>query len=510
MPVSADNKRIAVNTVMLYVRMFGVMGISIYISRIVLATLGVTDFGIYNVVSGIVVIFSFLQTVMASSVQRFLNVDLGNGDLGKLRQTFNSAFQIHLFIAVLVVVFGETLGLWFLNNEMEIPIDRKIAANVIYQFSLVACIFKMILTPFIATITVHEKMGALAYISITDVLLKLVLVIVMSFSSFDKLIFYGLIILVTILIDFSLYYVYTRKKFQEARLSLNVDLAQIKSIGAFAGWSMFGNFSYVMSTQGVNILLNLFFGPSVNAARAVTTQVQSAVSSFVYNFQIASVPQITKSYVAGNYHRMYVLIYAMSKISFYLLLLVALPLFLKMSYILGIWLEKVPEHTVVYTRLMLIYMLVDSISGGLTTSVNATGKIAKYQLINSFITILTLPISYILLKLGLQSEVVYVVDIFIILSAQTVRIIIVLPMINLPYTEYLKNVVYRIFSVAILTSIFCYYIYINTNNDFCGFVIVCFCCFILITSLVYIIGINKNERQIINKMVTEKICSCLY
>lgn len=505
MPVSADNKRIAVNTVMLYVRMFGVMGISIYISRIVLATLGVTDFGIYNVVSGIVVIFSFLQTVMASSVQRFLNVDLGNGDIKKLSQTFNSAFQIHFFIALVVVVLGESLGLWFLNYKMEIPEERMMAANVIYQFSLVACVLQMILTPFTATVTVHEKMSVLAYISITDVLLKLILVIIMSHTCYDKLIFYGLIMLSVISIDFALYFLYTRSKFDEVRFSIKIDTEQIKSIGAFAGWSMFGNFAYVMSTQGVNILLNIFFGPSVNAARAVTTQVQSAVTSFVYNFQIASVPQITKCYVTGNYHRMYSLIFVMSKISFYLLLFVALPLFFKMPYVLGLWLKEVPDHTVIYTRLVLIYMLIDSISGGMTTSVNATGRIKKYQLFNSIITLSTLPISYFLLKVGLDSEIVYVVDIFVILIAQTARIMMVLPMINLPFAEYFKNVIYRIVPVALLAAVPGYYVYTNTYDDFLGLIVVCLSCFLIVAVLVYAIGINNDERQMINKMITEKI-----
>lgn len=505
MPVSSENKRIAVNTVMLYIRMFGVMGISIYISRIVLATLGVTDFGIYSVISGIVVIFSFLQTVMASSVQRFLNVDLGAGNIQQLRKTFNSAFQIHFFIAIIVVVLGETLGLWFLNYRMEIPAERMSAANVIYQFSLLVCVFQMMLTPFSAIVTVHERMSILAYISFADVFLKLILVIIMSLSSFDNLIFYGLIMLFTTVIDFSLYFFYTRFKFEEVRLSFQVDMNQIRNIGSFAGWSMFGNFAYVMSTQGVNILLNLFFGPSVNAARAVTTQVQAAVTSFVYNFQIASVPQITKSYVTGNYHRMYALIYATSKMSFYLLLLVALPLFFKMPYVLGLWLKEVPDHTVVFTRLVLIYMLIDSISGGMTTSVNATGKIKKYQLLNSVITLLTLPISYLLLKVGLESECVYVVDIFVILTAQIVRIVIVLPIISLPYKEYFENVVYRIVSVVFIAVVPCYYINTISNNNFASLVIVCLCCTLIVATFVYLIGITKNERQMINKLVLDKV-----
>lgn len=505
MPVSSDNKRIAVNTAMLYVRLFGVMAISIYISRIVLAALGVTDFGIYSVISGIVVIFSFLQTVMSSSVQRFLNVNLSAGNIQQLRQTFNSAFQIHFLIAIIVVALGESVGLWFLNYKMEIPVERMSAANVIYQFSLLVCVFQMLLAPFSATITVHERLSVLAYISFADVLLKLVLVIIMSHTSFDNLIFYGLIMLFTTILDFLLYFLYTRFKFEEARLSLKIDMVQIRSLGSFAGWSMFGNFAYVMSNQGVNILLNLFFGPPVNAARAVATQVQTVVTSFVNNLQIASVPQITNSYVTGNYHRMYALIYATSKMSFYLLLLVALPLFFKMPYVLGLWLKEVPDHTVVFTRLVLIYMLIDSISGGMTTSVNATGKIKKYQFVNSIITILTLPVSYFLLKAGFESEYVYIVDILVILAAQTARIIVVLPIINLPYKEYFKNVVYKIIPVLFIAFAPCYYIYTITNNDFLGLAVVCICCSLIIGIFVYAIGINKEERLMINKLVVEKM-----
>ena len=505
MPVSSDNKRIAINTLMLYVRMFIVMGVSIYISRLVLATLGIVDFGIYNVVGGIVAIFSFLQTVMASSVQRFITFELGSGDYSKLKEIFNSSFQIHVFMALLIVLLAETVGFWFLNTKMEIPVERMTAANIIYQISIITCVMQIIMTPFVSTVTAHEKISAFSYLSVFDVSLRLLLVIALSYLNGDKLIYYGIIVLIIFSLDLTFYFVYARRSFSEVRFSCVINYQQLKKIGSFAGWSMFGNLAYVLSTQGVNIILNIFFGPTVNAARAVTTQVQSAITSFVYNFQIATTPQITKSYAASNYHRMYSLIFASSKLSFYLLLIVALPLFLEMPFVLGLWLKEVPEHTVMFARILLVYMMIDSISGGMATSVNATGKIRNYQIVMGGITMLAMPAAYVLLNLGMPPEIVYVTDVCIIIICQTLRILMVLPMIGLPYYEYLKNVVFKIITVAIISIPLSFVVFKRCDSNFMGLLLVCFFCTAIILPTIYLVGINQNERLMINNMITEKI-----
>ena len=504
MSVSADNKRIAKNTLMLYVRMFIVMSLSIYISRLVLATLGVVDFGIYNVVGGIVAIFSFLQTVMASSVQRFITFELGAGVFSKLKEIFNSSFQIHVILALLIIILAETIGLWFLNAKMEIPEDRMMAANAIYQISIITCVMQIIMTPFISIITAHEKISAFAYLSVFDVSLRLILVMLLPYLSGDKLFLYGIIVLIVHSLDLSFYFLYARRHFPEVRFSFVINYQQLKSVGSFAGWSMFGNLAYVLSTQGVNIILNLFFGPKVNAARAVTTQVQGAITSFVYNFQIAATPQITKSYAAGNFSRLYSLIYASSKLSFYLLLIVALPLFLEMPYILGIWLKEVPDHTVMFTRILLVYMLIDSISGGMATSVNATGKIRNYQIVMASVTMMAMPAAYILLSLGLPPEFVYVIDVCIIITCQTLRIIMVLPMIGLPYYEYLKNVVFRIATVAIIAIPLSFFFYKQLDYGIIGLFLVFFFSAFIILFLVYVVGVSRGERQMINNLIVEK------
>jgi len=427
------------------------MGISLFTSRVVLNTLGIEDFGIYNVVGGVIIMFSFINNAMASSTQRYLTFEIGKQDFVRLKTVFNTSFQIHLLIAIAIVILGETVGLWFLNTQLNIPPDRVNAAFWVYQFSILSSVVMILNVPYNALIIAHERMNIFAYISILDVVLKLVIVYFLLLTKFDRLIFYAFLILSTTIIVRIIYHFYCKKHFAETKLTKSFDKLLFKEMFSFAGWNLFGNLAGVTFTQGLNILLNIFFSPVVNAARGVAVQVQSAVSGFVTNFQTALNPQITKAYATNDFNFLYNLIYKSSKYSFFLLLILTIPIFLRTDQILTLWLKNVPDHTVNFVRIMLMISLVDSIASPLMTAAGATGKIKLYQGVIGTILLLILPISYLALKWGAIPEAVFVVHLTIAIIAQIVRLIIIKPMIKLPYRIYFKNVVFPIILISGLT-----------------------------------------------------------
>jgi O-antigen/teichoic acid export membrane protein len=427
------------------------MGISLFTSRVVLNTLGIEDFGIYNVVGGVIIMFSFINNAMASSTQRFLTFEIGKGDFVRLKSVFNTGFQIHLLIALAIVVLAETIGLWFLNTQLNIPPDRVNAAFWVYQFSILSSVIMILNVPYNALIIAHERMNIFAYISILDVVLKLGIVYLLLITKVDRLIFYAALILATTIIVRIIYHFYCKKHFAETKLTKSFDKLLFKEMFSFAGWNLFGNLAGVTFTQGLNILLNIFFSPVVNAARGVAVQVQSAVSGFVTNFQTALNPQITKAYATNDFNFLYNLIYKSSKYSFFLLLILTIPIFLRTDQILTLWLKNVPDHTVNFVRIMLMISLVDSIASPLMTAAGATGKIKLYQGVIGTILLLILPISYLALKWGAIPEAVFVVHLTIAIIAQIVRLIIIKPMIKLPYRIYFKNVVLPIILISGLT-----------------------------------------------------------
>ena len=316
---SDNNKRIAKNTLLLYFRMLLMMAVSLFTSRVVLNTLGVEDFGIYSVVGGVVGMFVFINNSMSSATQRYITFALGKGDKNRLQTVFSTTLQIHSLIAVIIVLLGETVGLWFLYNKMQIPADRMDAALWVMQCSIVSMVVMIVSVPYNADVIAHEKMSAFAYISILEVVLKLAIVYLLLVFSYDKLILYAILILmIQILIRFC-YSIYCNKHFEETKYKHVWDKKLFKEMTGFAGWSLFGNMAGVLFGQGLNMLLNVFFGPVVNAARAVAVQVQGAIQQFVANFQTALNPQITKTYAAGELNEMHRLMFRSARFSFYLL-----------------------------------------------------------------------------------------------------------------------------------------------------------------------------------------------
>ena len=495
---TANNKRIAKNTLLLYFRMLFIMAINLYTSRIVLKILGIEDFGIYNAVGGIVAMFGFLTSAMSISTQRYITYELGKNNLKQLNKIFNTSITIHAVISVIILILAETIGLWFLYNKMTIPIERLNAALWTYQASIASAMILIMSIPYNATIIAHEKMSAFAYISVLEVVLKLAIVYLLLISNFDKLKLYSTLILIVQLIIRIIYGQYCKKHFLETKIHCIKDKSLFKEMLSFAGWNLWGNCAGIASTQGVNILLNIFFGPHINAARGIAVQVQGAVNQFASNFQTAINPQITKSYAQGDYNYMHNLIFSSSKFTFYLLLLLTLPLQIETKTILNFWLETVPDYTEIFLRLILCVTVIDATANPLMISASATGKIKTYQSIVGSILFLIFPLSYLFLKLGTNPESVFIIHLLICILAFIVRLFIVRSMIQLNLTEYVKKVIIRIIFVAITATILTMGIkFFLNDNTFFNFIILCFSSTIIVIILSYSIGLEKNEKKFI-------------
>lgn len=498
-----SNKRIAKNTLLLYFRMLFTLSISLYTSRVILNTLGVEDFGIYNVVAGVIVMLSFITGSLGGASSRYITYALGQNDMNIMKKTFRNILSIHLILAFMIFVIGETIGLWFVTTQLQIPDSRENAALWVYQFSIFASICSAISIPYNASIIAHEKMSAFAYISISDAILKLFIVFALYFIPYDKLIVYGCLYFAIQLFDQIIYYCYCKKHFEETKVKAGFDQKLFKEIFAFAGWTMNGNLAFIGFTQGLNILLNMFFGATVNAARGIAVQVQTAAQNFCTNFQMALNPQLTKSYAAGEYSHVHELLIASSKISFYLMLFISMPIMLEANTILHWWLGIVPEHTITFLRLILCTSLLFTLSNPILVSVHATGKIKKFQLIEGSMLLLIVPIAYIGLKyFHFPPEYVFMVHIVIELCTQYARIRIVLPMIFMPTKDYIKNVIHPILKVSIISPIIPLIAYNYLDEGTFSFFVVCTTttCSILLTA--YFIGCSSIERIFIkNKLL---------
>lgn len=460
--MGGKSTHIANNAFALYLRMFFTLGVSLYTSRVILNVLGIDDFGIYNVVGGVVGMLSFINGSMAGATQRFLTFELGKEDKHVLSKVFNLSISIHLLIAAVILLLGETVGLWFLYNKLVIPPDRLNAALWVYHFSILAAVLGILNVPYVALINAYEKMDIFAYISIFEVFLRLAIVFMLPLFSIDKLKLYGILVCSVSVLTFLIYYFICIKKFEESRIRRLIwDKVLFKRMAVFAGWVMNGNLAVVGYTQGINLLLNMFFGPAVNAARAIAIQVQNAVNNFSYNFQKAMNPQITKSFASGDLSRMHRLIFTSSKITFFLLFVVCIPLFFDTNFILITWLNKVPEHTVSFVRLTLVISLISTLSYSLIVSIHAHGDIKKFQLWEGTTLLLIIPISYLLLRLGYSPESTLVVHLIVTLIAQFIRMIIVSKAVKFSNMEYFNKVLLRI----IITVPFCLIISFWINSQ---------------------------------------------
>ena len=491
---SANNKRIAKNTLLLYFRTLFIMLVTLYTSRVVLNTLGVTDYGIYNVVGGVVAMFGFINGSMSSATQRYITFALGKGDQSNLQKVFSTALQIHVLIAVLIVVLGETVGLWFMYTQMQIPTDRMDAAFWVLQCSIASTVIMIISVPYNADIVAHEKMSAFAYISILEAVLKLAVVYMLVVFSYDKLILYAFLILAVQLLIRLCYSRYCNRHFEESKYRHVWDKSLFKEMTGFAGWSMFGNLSSVLFSQGLNMLLNVFFGPVVNAARAVAVQVQSAIQQFVTNFQMALNPQITKTYAKGEMGEMHKLMFRSARFSFYLLFLLSLPVLFETDFILTVWLKTVPDHTVVFLRIMICTSLLYTLSNPLMIANQSTGKVKRYQAVCGTILLMILPISYICLRFGCPAYSVFIVHFAVESITQIVRMLLLRPLIGIRVQDYLKHIYLKVSVVVILSVILPFLVYENMDATVLRFFTVCTICILSVGTVVYMVGLSSSER----------------
>ena len=490
-----NNKRIAKNTLLLYFRMLFMMAVSLFTSRVILNTLGVEDYGIYNVVGGVVAMFGFINGSMSSATQRYITFALGKGDEKRLQTVFSTTLQIHTLIAAIIVILGETIGLWFLYNKMQIPADRMDAAFWVLQCSIISTVIMIVSVPYNADIIAHEKMSAFAYISVLEVVLKLAIVYMLVVFSVDKLILYAFLILaIQVLIRFC-YSIYCNRHFKETKYIHVWDKPLFKEMTGFAGWSIFGNLSAVIFTQGLNILLNVFFGPVVNAARAVAVQVQSAIQQFVGNFQMALNPQITKTYAQGKMEEMHTLMFRSARFSFLLLFFISLPVLLETEFLLTLWLKTVPSKAVIFTQIMICISLIYTIANPCVIANQATGKVKVYQMVVGGILLTILPISYIVLKLGAPAYSVFIVHFCVESVAQFSRMYMLRKLINLPIRQYLLRIYLPIMATVAVSIILPVMIHMQLENGWLRFIAVGCTSVVSVGLSAFFIGFTEYERQ---------------
>lgn len=501
---SSSNKRIAMNTLFMYLRMFITMSVSLYTSRVVLRTLGVEDYGLYNVIGGIIAMFGFLNGAMTNTTSRYITFFLGKGDEKKLSDVFSMSFIIHAYIAIIIIVLGETVGLWYLYEKLVVPDGRFQAAFWLYQLSIASTVTTILYVPYNAAIVAHEKMSAFAYISIMDSALKLLVVFALMWAPYDKLIFYGTLMFFVPLIDIAIYFSYCKRNFPETKIHWFWDTALFKEMFGFAGWSLLGNFSFIFFTQGLNLILNAFCGPAVNAARGISVQIEGVVRQFASNVQTALNPQIIKSYAEGNMERMYSLIIASSRYCFYLLLLLSLPVMIEADAILKLWLGDYPDYTVSFLRLILAVVIMDGMINPIFTANLATGKVRIYHIVLSTISVIFMPLTYLAIKLTNMPESVFICHIVMTIIGLIARLFIMRNQIGFPISMYLSKVIIPN-GIVVCTSLVSSLIVFKYSSDtLVGHFSTCVASVMFVSLCVLIFGMTSAERVFVFEKIKGK------
>lgn len=502
----SNNKLIMRNTAYLYFRMLLVMVVSIFTSRIILKNLGETNYGLYGVIAGIISMFTFLNGSLAGASSRYITVELAKGDFKQLNKVFSTSFAIHLALAIIVVILSETVGLWFLHNKMVIPADRMYASEWVFQLSILSCFFSITQVPYGAIIVAHENMKIFAYTAIVDVLFKLLLAYSLSVSPIDKLIFHA-VLLCAMSVGMNLFYrIYCIRKYKEARVIFHKDWKQYKDMFSYTGADMIGNLSVLAQGQGLNMLLNTFFGSIVNAARSIAFQVQGAITQFSGNFFAAVRPQIIKLYTIGNIKDMLKLVYRSSCFSYYLMWIISLPICLEAKYILTLWLGEFPEHTVSFLILTIILCLIQTIKSPRSTIYHAAGKLKFVNLVVGSILCMAFPIAYICLKLGASPESSFYAAIFTMAVSEVASIFILKRYIEYSAMDYALNVHGRCLLVTAISLI----ISVVLHDKFMEPSFVRLICTGAITTIsiaitVMTLGVNNADRKLIINTVKSKI-----
>ena len=491
----SNNKRIAKNTLALYARMLFAMFVGLYTSRVVLNTLGAVDFGIYNVVGGIVVIFSFLNSTMAAATQRFLAFEIGRGDdIESVRKVFSVSMTIHIILGFAIVILSETIGIWFIESGMTIPAERLKAAHIVFQFSIISCFLSIIQVPYDSLLIARERLDVFALFNICNVLLKLIFVILITKIAYDKLILYAFLTMLNGILLRIASKVYCLNKYKESRYYFERDFSLYKKIASFAGWNLSTHFVLVVRTQGVNMLLNHYCGPILNAARGIGIQVNGTLTQLSGNFQSAVVPQITKLYAAGRKDDMNDLVVKSSKLSYLLLVLLIAPFIVDTEYILSLWLGNVPDYAVLITKFTMAVTLIDSLSGTIGYAALATGELKKYQITISLVLILVFFASWIALFMGAVPQSVYVVEMIVLFAALFTRLWLLNGLVDFPCVRYIKEVVVKGIMISILSILVAYYTQKFMTPTFWRFCCVCATSMLTTSVIGYFIILTKSEQ----------------
>lgn len=498
---SVNNKRIAKNTIFLYLRMAFSMLVALYTSRVILNALGEDDYGIYGVVGGIVVFFNIIQGSLNAAISRFITFELGKGDSDRLSRVFSTSVSIQVVMSVVFLVFAEVIGVWFLEYKMNIPEGRMYAAHWVLQCSILSFVVGLLSVPYNATIIAHEHMGAFAYLSILSTFLNLGVALIINYVSFDKLIFYAFCIVGINVLMQIIYGVYCKIHFHEASWHFVKDKALVKEMAGFAGWNFLGASSGVLLGQGVNILMNIFFGVAINAARSIASQIDNAVNMLVNNFTMALNPQITKSYASGDLSYMHDLVCKGAKYSFFIMLIPSLPILLETPQILELWLKQVPDYTVVFTRLTILISLNAVLSQTLITSMLATGNIKKYQIIVGGLNLSIFPLAYLAFYLDFPPYASYIIQLLVYCIGLGARMLLLRGMIKLSIMKYAAEVLLRVVVVTVVAIILPVYLFLSMDESHFRLLIVAFFSVLCTLSSVYILGLSSGERLWVNQKI---------
>lgn len=504
--LQSNSKRLAKNTILLYMRTFFVMLISLFTSRVILQTLGVEDYGTYTIVGGFVGFFTIVSGTLVSTTQRFITFELGKGVKANTQKVFGAAMIIHILLAAILLILFETVGLWFLNYKLNIPDERLYAANWVFQFSILSFLVNIISTPYTAVIIAHERMKAFAYISILDVILKLAIVYALYLTPFDKLIMYSIFLFGVAFLDRMIYNIYCKRHFSETKLVFVKEKVLYKSMFSFAGMNFIGSFASILATQGTDIVINLFFGVTLNAARGIANQVLNAVIRFVNDFMTALNPQITKEYAAGNKEKSRSLCFQGAKFSYFLMLFFAIPIVYRTPQILTIWLGIYPDCSVIFIRCAFILAMLTVLSGTLTTEILATGNLTSTTWWIGGTRLMTLPLVYLCYKMGGSPEYAYYSLIVMEVISLYLRLVILEKITYIKFVSDFTTLVFtRVVLVTLLAGVIVYIVNVFFQESILGLL-----AFILVTELlvgvvVFFTGLSTSEKIMIVDIVKKRL-----
>lgn len=501
----SENSRIAKNTVFMYVRMAITMVVGLYTSRVVLRVLGVEDYGLYNVIGGIISLFTVLNAALVNTTSRFITVSLAKGNAHETRQIFNMSFLLHLAVGVIIVVLGETVGLWYLHSKLVIPEGREFAAEWLYQFTIVSAFLATLVVPYNASIVAHERLNVYATIQIIDVFINLGIVVVLQYVSFDKLIFYALLILLLKVFDIVVNILYCYQHFYEVKFLLYWNWKKLQEILSFVGWASVGSFTAMFYSQGINLLLNAFSGPAANAARGLTVHVTSVVRQVAVNIQTAINPQIIKTHSSGEIPRMHTLVCASSRYCYYMLLIIILPVMFETKFILQLWLGSVPDYTVNFIRIILISIIFDAFVNPMYTANLASGKLNIYYLPISINSIVFIFITYLVIKITRIPESVYLCTLVQTIIGVIIRIFVMNKQIHLTPITYIKRAILPTMAVTIIASVIPALLYMYLSISAISSLVIIFVSMISTVFVIYFFGITNKEKELAKQFAKAKL-----